>query len=193
MVDEARARFEEIYDAYSALILAYVAQRTSCADDAADVVAETFMVAWRRIGDIPGGEQARPWLYGVARRVLSRHHRGNRRRQTLSERLTRELPVLLADASPAAFEGADHEAMATAFAALSDADRELLTLVGWDGLTREEIATVLGVSRATVRVRVHRARKRFEQQLGQAGVKRIGTSGDEPVRWATAHHEVEEA
>ncbi|HEX2028563.1 MAG TPA: sigma-70 family RNA polymerase sigma factor [Nitriliruptorales bacterium] len=190
---DRRARFEEIYDAYSGLILAYAAQRTSHPYDAADIVAETFVVAWRRIDDVPDGEEARPWLYGVARRVLSRHHRGDRRRRRLDERLTSELPRLLEHASPALAEGPDRAAIAAAFAELSDGDRELLTLVAWDGLGRDEIAVVLGCSRATVRVRLHRARKRFERHLRQVGVKRLPADGDEPGRWATARPELEEA
>lgn len=190
---DPRARFEEIYDAYSGLILAYAAQRTSDPNDAADIVAETFVVAWRRIDDVPDGEQARPWLYGVARRVLSRHHRSAHRRGRLDERLTSELPRLLDGASPLPAEGPDREAIAAAFAELSDSDRELLTLVAWDGLGRDEIAVILGRSRATVRVRLHRARKRFAQQLRKAGVKRMPATGDEPGRWATARPELEEA
>lgn len=79
MVGDRQGRFEQVYDAYSGLILAYAVRRTSDPADAADIVSEVFTVAWRRIEDVPAGEQTRPWLYGVARRVLSRHHRGNRR------------------------------------------------------------------------------------------------------------------
>jgi RNA polymerase sigma-70 factor (ECF subfamily) len=74
--DERRRRFEEIYAACHDPVLGYVLRRTGNGHDAADVLAETFLTAWRRLDDVPGGESTRPWLYGVARRVLANHHRG---------------------------------------------------------------------------------------------------------------------
>ncbi|MER5623843.1 sigma factor [Streptosporangium sp. NPDC002544] len=64
-----RDRFEAIYDAHYPAIHQYAARRTGCPDDAADVISETFLTAWRRIGDVSEGERALLWLYGVARRV----------------------------------------------------------------------------------------------------------------------------
>lgn len=189
-MDDRQARFEEVYDAYSRLILAYAARRTSNGEDAADVTAETFAVAWRRIDDVPAGEQARLWLYAVARRVLANHHRGNRRRRQLASRAAQHAARIVVDA---ATEGPDADAIAEAFARLTDADRELLTLVGWDGLDRDEVAEVMGCSRATVRVRLHRARRRFERHLSNVGVQRPGSAGHEHGRWATAHPDPEEA
>lgn len=184
MVADPRARFEEIYDEYSGLILAYAARRTADAHDAADIVAETFVVAWRRIEEVPDGEVARAWLYGVARLVLANHYRGSRRRRGLDERLAAELAGLIE--SPPVAEGPDRVAIAAALAELSESDRELLTLVGWDGLDRDEIAAMLGCSKEAVRVRLHRARKRFERQLGKDGMKRSEATGHGASRWANA-------
>src|SRR5580704_6064903 len=77
---DRRRRFETIYAANCGPILGYVLRRTRNGDDAADVVAETFLTAWRRLDDVPPGDQARLWLYGVARRVLANHQRGERRK-----------------------------------------------------------------------------------------------------------------
>ncbi|MER6172972.1 sigma factor [Streptosporangium sp. NPDC001681] len=66
-----RDRFEAAYDAYYPAIHQYAARRTGSPDDAADVISETFLTAWRRIGDVPEGERALLWLYGMARRVLA--------------------------------------------------------------------------------------------------------------------------
>src|SRR6202035_3680251 len=77
--DERQRRFEAVYAAHHGPILGYVLRRTSNPDDAADVIAETFLTAWRRLEDMPSDPQARLWLYGVARRVLANHHRGQRR------------------------------------------------------------------------------------------------------------------
>ena len=167
-VDRSSSPFEEIYEAYSCLILAYAARRTGDVNDAADVVAETFTVAWRRLEDLPDGEQARPWLYGVARRVLANQRRGAERRRRLNDRLQNEstgFPVSGASDS----ESPELARIAEAFAQLAEGDRELLTLVAWDGLRREEIAAILGCSPTTVRVRLHRARQRLAQRLDASG------------------------
>jgi len=163
MAADRKTRFEEIYGEYSGLILAYAARRTADAYDAADVLAETFVVAWRRIDEVPPGEDARPWLYGVARWVLANHHRGNRRRQTLDERLAAGVAGAVADST--VDRQAERSHIATAFAQLGDGDRELLAMVVWDGLGRDEVADILGCSRAAVRLRLHRARRRLAQLL----------------------------
>jgi len=188
---DRRVRFEEIYDAYSGLILAYAARRTSNVHDAADVVAETFTVAWRRLDDIPDGEQARPWLYGVARRVLANYHRGVERRRRLHQQMATEVASSFGTEVPEV-EGPDLDRIAAALAELSDGDRELLTLVGWDGLDREEIAAMLRCSTATIRVRLHRARKRFARQLNATDLQRTVMPGHGSRRGAPALPDPEE-
>ncbi|QKG24503.1 RNA polymerase sigma factor [Actinomadura verrucosospora] len=162
--DERRHRFERVYAAHRARILGYALRRTADPQDAADVLAETFLIAWRRLDDVPPGDAAKPWLYGVARRVLANHHRGERRRSALVGDLAGQLRTDLAAHRPAAPEG-DLAAIAAAFGELSDDDRELLALVGWEGLDRAEIAAVLGCSRNAVRIRLHRARRRLARAL----------------------------
>jgi DNA-directed RNA polymerase specialized sigma24 family protein len=89
--DERQHRFEELYAANCGPILGYVLRRTDNPDDAADVIAETFLTAWRRLDAVPPGDEARLWLYGVARRVLANHRRGERRRTVLADRLRAQL------------------------------------------------------------------------------------------------------
>jgi hypothetical protein len=79
-------RFQALYEANYHRVLGYALRRAD-RDDAADVVAETFLVAWRRLDDVPSGEVARLWLYGTARRVLANQQRGKRRRERLTQRL----------------------------------------------------------------------------------------------------------
>ncbi|GII77943.1 hypothetical protein Sru01_29250 [Sphaerisporangium rufum] len=156
-----RHRFETVYRQTYERILGYAMRRCSSPEDAADVVAETYVVAWRRIAELPGGEAARFWLYGVARRVLANHHRGERRRATRHAELTSEAEALYAaSAAPAA-----NDRVGAALDLLSDADRELLTLAVWEELDPGEIAVVLGCSRNAARVRLHRARRRFARAL----------------------------
>jgi RNA polymerase sigma-70 factor (ECF subfamily) len=159
--DERRRRFEQIYAACHDPVLGYVLRRTDNAHDAADILAETFLTAWRRLDDMPRGDAARPWLYGVARRVLANHYRGTRRQSALNERLRTDLAESY---RPSEYDG-DLALVGAAFRALSDDDRELLALVGWESLDPGQIATALGCSRNAVRIRLHRARKRFAHEL----------------------------
>jgi RNA polymerase sigma-70 factor, ECF subfamily len=170
--DERRRRFEAAYAAHHAPVLGYVLRRTSNADDAADVIAEIFLTAWRRLEDMPPEPQARLWLYGVARRVLANHYRGERRRSALAGRLRADLAVY----RPPEYTG-ELALIARAFRRLPDADRELLALTAWEGLDHGQIAVVLGCSRNAVRIRLHRARKRFEAELARTRAQSARPAG----------------
>ena len=159
--DARRRRFEEVYAANCGPILGYVLRRTDNPDDAADVIAETFLTAWRRLDAVPPGDQARLWLYGVARRVLANHHRGERRRIAANDRLRAQLAARY---QPPEYTG-ELAGIAAAFRSLPEPDRELLALVGWEGLDHGQVAAVLGCSRNAVRIRLHRARRRLAEAL----------------------------
>jgi RNA polymerase sigma factor (sigma-70 family) len=161
--DRRAHRFEEIYAANCGPILGYVLRRTDSPDDAADVIAETFLTAWRRLDLVPPGDEARLWLYGVARRVLANYRRGERRRAVLADRLRAELA---ASSWPAPYTGELAE-FAAAYRSLPEPDRELLALVGWEGLDRGQAAAVLGCSQNAVRIRLHRARRRLADACGR--------------------------
>lgn len=156
-----RRRFEALYEEYHGPVLGYALRRTACAEDAADVIAETFATAWRRLDDVPPGDEARLWLYGVARRTLANHRRSQRRRSSLAARLRAELAVTYRTPE---HSGALAE-LAEAFARLPATDREVLALEGWEGLDPAQIASVLGCSRNAARIRLHRARRRLAAQL----------------------------
>jgi RNA polymerase sigma factor (sigma-70 family) len=132
-------------------------------EDAADVVAETFLVAWRRIGEVPIGDGARLWLYGVARLVLANLHRAERRRTRLGRRLAETLQATL-QAEPTEPRGEAAEAL-RAIGEMGEEDRELLRLITWEGLSPSEAGRVLGVSALAARSRLHRARRRLRQVL----------------------------
>ncbi|WP_067136423.1 RNA polymerase sigma factor [Microtetraspora malaysiensis] len=168
---DPRRRFEELYTEQYAAVSSYVRRRADHPDDIADVIAETFTTAWRRLADIPSGDRARLWLYGVARRTLANHRRGESRRAALTERLREEL----ADWTDPLTSHVP-ETTRAAFLRLSADDRELLSLVGWEGLSNAEIAKVLGCSRIAVRQRLHRARKRLAVELavGDSELNRYG-------------------
>jgi RNA polymerase sigma factor (sigma-70 family) len=161
-VAERRERFEAIYRELYAPICGYTLRRVRQPEDAAEVVAETFATLWRRFDRCPQGSELRPWLFGVARRVAANRRRGERRRTALGERLTETVDREAFDHVGSPDETSE---LARAFAGLSEADRELLSLVAWEGLTRDELAVALGTSRAVVRLRLHRARKRLRDAL----------------------------
>ncbi|MGK5550927.1 RNA polymerase sigma factor [Actinomadura kijaniata] len=155
--------FAELYERNFRALLGYALRRCASADDAADVVAETFAVAWRRAGELPEGDNARLWLYGAARRVLANHRRGEQRHALRTAALRAELAAVPVNEP-------DVPVVGEVFRGLPAPDRELLSLVAWEGLAVPEIAKVLGCSRNAVSIRLHRARKRFARALRAAGV-----------------------
>ncbi|MFD1938321.1 MULTISPECIES: RNA polymerase sigma factor [Nonomuraea] len=173
MSDKRRARFEAVYTQSYGQITAYAARRCESPQDAADVVAETFTVAWRRIDELPEGEAATLWLYGVARKVMANHFRGDNRRRARSAELDAEMADLYADSPERKIELA---AIGDAFRSLPADDRELLSLLVWEGLGREEIAKTLGLSRNAVRIRLHRARRRLSRALAESGAHHVSES-----------------
>jgi RNA polymerase sigma-70 factor (ECF subfamily) len=174
--DTRRERFEAVYRELYAPICGYVLRRVHEPEDAAEVIAETFATLWRRFDRCPSGDELRPWLFGVARRVIANQRRGERRRSALGERLASQAEPA-AEAVHAVETPSD---LARAFASLSESDRELLSLVAWEGLTSEELAVALGTNRAAVRLRLHRARKRMREALPLTQVR---LSGGQEHEW----------
>ncbi|MFC9973457.1 RNA polymerase sigma factor [Spirillospora sp. NPDC127200] len=156
------SRFTAVYDAHYDRVYAYAVSRAG-RQLAEEVASETFCVAWRRVHDLP--DEPLPWLLGVARNVLRESYRTRRREESLAAELRAwASPAELAsgDVGEAVVERAD---MLRALAGLSEDDRELLTLTAWHGLSAGEAAKVVGCSKATFFVRLHRARRRLAQAL----------------------------
>lgn len=126
---------------------------------AEEIVSETFLIAWRRLADVPSGEL--PWLFGVTRNLIRERYRADQRLRTLCAELGAAEPP----AGDVAEHVTDRAAALQALAELPDADRELLTLLAWHGLTNGEAAQVLGCTTATLLVRVHRARRRLRDAM----------------------------
>ena len=162
-------RFRQLYDAHRARLLRYALNRTSSAEDAAEVLAETFSIAWAHLDRVPEGEASLPWLYATARGVLANLGRRQRRRSDLVERIGEELRGLVTITGPGETQEDALMALAT-LAALSDDDRELLMLVAWEGLRPAQLGAALGCSPAAASIRLHRARARLRQKLAAAGL-----------------------
>jgi RNA polymerase sigma factor (sigma-70 family) len=181
--DEEQRRFRALFEAEARGVLGYALRRVESREDAADVVAETFGVAWRRIGEIPPHPESRLWLYGVARRVLANQRRGALRRRRLADRMRHELRTLDADAGAGAVPRDERsDAVGEALAGLGEQDREVLLLANWEGLTPAEIGAVLGVPGATARTRLHRARGRLRAELERSGFMTSGAVAAEEAR-----------
>jgi RNA polymerase sigma-70 factor (ECF subfamily) len=145
--DAFRSAFGRHYGA----VFGYCARRLGW-DDASDAVADVFTVAWRRIRRIPAEPETLPWLYGVARNVVSNHLRSTRRRQRLDERAAVDLDGTTIE---------DQQDLDAVLASLGADDREILMLSAWEGLGPAEIGRALGCSSNTAAVRLHRARARL--------------------------------
>jgi RNA polymerase sigma-70 factor (ECF subfamily) len=152
--------FRRIYQAHFRQIAAYARRRLN-EDEADDVVAETFLIAWRRLDQIPDGPLALLWLYAVARRVVGQHYRSTRRRG----RLVTRLAGLAREDPPNVGAGIEHQAVHEALARLRPADQEILRLAEWEDLSPGQIAVVMGCSANAASIRLHRAHRRFESAL----------------------------
>jgi RNA polymerase sigma factor (sigma-70 family) len=153
-------RLRQVFLAYSDRVYAYTLRHVD-RDRAQDVIAEVFMVAWRRIEDMP--PEPLPWLLVIARNCL----RSRRRSDTRQHRLAMELATqaVVATARGAEDVAVERNTMMSALGQLSELERESLFLIAWDGLSSAEAAEVAGCSRATFDVRVCRARARLQQLL----------------------------
>jgi len=134
-------------------LLAYLERRLPVREDAADVLGDALVTAWRRAGALPEDpERARMWLFVVTRNTLANHERGARRRAASAQRL-RELLAAAPPAAPGAETDPDVLAVRDALLALPPRERELVTLVHWDGFSLAEVAELLGEPATTVRSR----------------------------------------
>lgn len=162
-ISDDEERVTRIYERYAPDVAAYVVRRAPTTD-AADAVAEAFLVVWRRRATVPDEPLTLPWLYGVARRVLANQRRSTQRRSRLADRLADQFPVHVLDG--AAVEQRDELTRVTnAIGTLSDADAELLRLAAWEALSPAEIAAVLDIDPEQARRRLYRARQRLRREL----------------------------
>jgi len=169
---EEPERFAVIFDRHADEIHRYAARRLG-QQAAADVVSEVFLAAFRNRGRYqPGRADARPWLYGIATKVISQQLRADGRRA--------HLLAAVAAASPDEFAADDigdriaaqrlHQVLVGVLAGLSPADRELVLLVAWAELSYEQVAYSLQIPVGTVRSRLHRVRAKIRRAVDAADV-----------------------
>lgn len=154
-----RAEFEALFLQTRVPLLAYL-RRRAFSEDAADLLAEVYLVAWRRRTELPAGEERRLWLYGVARTLLAAHHRLS------SSRVDAEVAGNVHTSDEENGDDRRGEAVRRALESLNDVDRELVTLTMWERLSTADAGRVVGITAGTARVRLHRARARLARDPG---------------------------
>jgi RNA polymerase sigma-70 factor, ECF subfamily len=159
---DAPSRFRALYESTFPDIYAFVARSAGAGSDTDDVVAEAYLVAWRRLNDVPPSPDDRLWMYGVARNMLARFRRTRQRRGQLFRRLSSEPDASVRPIEPQS----RHPEVLDALSQLPSREREVVQLIYWDGLSQDEAATVIGCSANALRIRLHRAKKRLSRRLG---------------------------
>lgn len=163
--DDDRRRYEKLWADHQVAVLGYLLRRVADREDAANLLAEAFLVAWRRLQVVPTGGGERPYLYGVAAHVLANGARSRRRRQRLTDRIAGALDRI-------EVEPVDDQVLyvRAGLAQLPLLDREVLTLAAWEGLSASEIGQVLHMSATAVSTRQSRARSQLRQILRPPGL-----------------------
>ena len=163
--------FAAIFDRHATEIHRFAARRLG--DSVAeDVVGEVFLTAFRRRERYDREyRDARPWLYGIATNVISRHRHAEARAYQVLARTGADPVAASPDEEVLARVAASarRRALAASLARLHQADRDTLLLVVWGGLSYAETAHALAVPVGTVRSRLNRARRKLRATLGTAG------------------------
>ncbi len=162
-------------------LLAYFERRVVVREDAADLLNETLLQAWRGVAKLPTGQEPqRMWLFAIARNVLLNHNRSTRRRSALLDRIRNELATDCLEP-----DAAESQAIQDAVRRLPAMQRELVMLIHWDGFTITEAAQILGVNASTARSRYAVARRTLQNSLlgvseGSTASARSTPSADDP-------------
>lgn len=161
---EHERQFRLLYERTYAPISAYVARRIRRSDGSdADIVAEVFVVAWRRFLDVPEQTKELPWLYGVARNLVANHYKSVQRSSALTDRLTHEANSSRESATR--IESDLEIRVLRAVDNLSELDREIFRLIHWEGFSHEEVGQSVGITAKAVERRLARARRKVRDYL----------------------------
>jgi RNA polymerase sigma-70 factor (ECF subfamily) len=165
-------RFHNLFDRHQRAVMAYFMRRIPNEADALDATEDVFLVAWRKLDEVPEGDATLCWLYGVARRVLANHRRGWARFARLGRKIAAEPAYPAQDSATAAIRSVQEEQMLRALRTLPEKDREVLRLTYWEQLPHEDIGRILGCPTEAVHVRRYRAVNRLGNALGRTGHER---------------------
>jgi len=172
--DAAHRAMSDLHEAVAPDLLRYFLRRVSSPEDAADLLAESFYVAWRRKSRLPiNASEQRMWMFGIANNMLRNGKRAARRQAALAAELREALAVSRGDIH-------DHETgvrdlVRDALATLPADQAELVRLIHWEGFTVIEAARILSVRESTARGRYQRARLTLRASLGVPASERVTT------------------
>ena len=166
------ARFREVHDRFYRDVYAYCRRRTSV-DSVDDAVADTFATAWRKSGEIPPGDQALPWLYGVAYRVLNHQWRSDFRRGRLTQKVASFGGISASSPEEIVIAGHEHRQLLAALEGMRQSDQEILRLTVWEELSHTDIAIALGISVGAVRQRFYAAKKKLADEYNRLESRKI--------------------
>jgi DNA-directed RNA polymerase specialized sigma24 family protein len=161
--DRRAETFSELYRRTHIDVLAFLLRRCSTAEDAADCLAETYLLAWQKRDQMPTGAETRPWLFGVARNVMRRGNELRGRTAAAAGALAAELQR--SGAVGPAPDLPEPDPVTAAIRNLPELEQEIITMLIWDELAPREVAAVLGLTPNVVRVRAHRARAKLKAAL----------------------------
>ena len=162
-----REHFERLYDSYERQVHAYCARRT-LGHDAGDAASETFLVAWRRLSQVPDEPDTLPYLYGIASKVLSNQRRSEGRRARLLVKLSGLGVTPVEDPVTVIGRNDEQRRVEQAVRRLRPKDREIVMLYAWEELPRKQIAQMMGMTKGAIDQRIHRSYKRLARILGPA-------------------------
>lgn len=161
--------FRRLFEAHLGDLWRFARRRCHSSDDADDIAAQVFAIAWRRRNELPAAD-LRLWLFGVARLVLANHRRSTERQHRLQLRLVGDQRTAHRIDEPSV----THEELRAALAALSELDREVIVMRCWDGLAVTEIAAILDRTPNAVSVRLHKARQKMLDRLARTDAATCG-------------------
>ena len=158
-----RERFRVLYDDLYEDLWRYIQRRSISTEEARDILSEVFLVAWKRLEDVPVGKEARLWLFGVARNLLKASWRKRKRSKDLVVRIGNEISTR--GNTDTELDNSGVLKIVKALQFLSENDQEILRLVAWEKLSHKEISVVIGCSENAVAIRIRRARVRLMKVL----------------------------
>ncbi len=176
-------QFADIYARHYRRVYMYCRRRVN-ADRLDDVVAETFLTAWRMIDVVPQGEDALPWLYAVAYRAVSRQWRSRSRQQQLAKKLASIGVETVPGADDYLVVRHDSSQVLAAMSRLRPREQEILRLVYWEELSQADIASALGISIGAVRQRLYNAKRHLTRQYDrmEARTNLVTATGEGSIR-----------
>ena len=179
------ARFGAIFDRHATVLHRYLVRRLG-PDEADGMVGEIFRIAFekRATYDLER-PAARPWLYGIATNLVSKHRRGDARRIHAMARLAAQRlpPVDLAEQVSTEVDASGRwQRVAEAVTSLPEPERDALLLHVWEALSYEEVADALGVPVGTVRSRLNRARRRLRELAGVGGREPVDNTETDHIK-----------